>query len=183
MKIEHRIGVAAPAEVIWNSLADPESWPAWNPLYTRAEGKLGFNAKLRLTVHLEGQPDRVIEPVVSDWIPNDRLHWDLSLMNGLVKSTRYFEIDRVSEVGCIVSNGEVFKGWLGPSAARRIGHSIWKGFEAMGEALKARAEAEWDAWPEEERAKLIASAGPVEKPVPLPKASTVPRLKAGILRR
>lgn len=183
MKIEHRIGVAAPAEVIWNSLAEPEKWPEWNPLYTQAEGVLGFGARLRLTVRLRGQPDRVIEPVVTDWIPGDRLHWDVSMMGGLVKSTRYFEIDRVSETGCILSNGEVFGGLLGPSAARRIGHSIWKGFEAMGEALKARAEAEWSAWPEEERAKLIAGAAPVEKPAPLPKASTVPRLKASILRR
>lgn len=183
LKIEHRIGVAAPAEVIWNSLAEPETWPAWNPLYPQAEGKLGFGARLRLTVHLQGQPDRVIEPVVTDWIPGDRLHWDVSMMGGLVKSTRYFEIDRVSETGCIVSNGEVFRGLLGPSAAHRIGHAIWKGFEAMGEALKARAEAEWNAWPQEERAKLIAGAAPVEKPMPLPKASTVPRLKAGIFRR
>src|SRR5690606_24999804 len=107
----------------------------------------------------------------------------LALLGGLVKSTRYIEIDRVSETGCIVSNGELFKGLLGPTAARRMGRAIWKGFEAMGEALKDRAEAEWAAWPEEERAKLIAGAAPVEAPAPLPKASTVPRLKAGILRR
>lgn len=182
LKIEHRIGVAAPAEVIWNSLGDLSAWPAWNPLYPRVEGALGFGARLRLTVHLDGQPDRAIEPVVTDWIPDDRLHWDLSMMRGLAKSTRYFEIDRISEAGCIVSNGEVFKGLLGPTAAKRIGHSIWKGFEAMGEALKARAEAEWNAMPEAERAKVIARAGPVELPPPLPKASIVPRLKAGILR-
>ena len=31
-KIEHRIGIQAPADVIWEILADIPGWEAWNPL-------------------------------------------------------------------------------------------------------------------------------------------------------
>ena len=38
VKLEHRIGVQAPAEVIWESLFDVPGWEGWNPLYPRAAG-------------------------------------------------------------------------------------------------------------------------------------------------
>ena len=40
LKIEHRIGIQTPTEAIWPMVADIAGWPAWNPLYTKAEGKL-----------------------------------------------------------------------------------------------------------------------------------------------
>jgi hypothetical protein len=43
----------------------------------------------------------------------------------------------------IFSNGEIFDGWMGPSAARRLRRPILNGFEALNEALKAKAEAIW----------------------------------------
>jgi hypothetical protein len=33
VKIEHRIGVQAPAEAIWAVIAEIERWGDWNPLY------------------------------------------------------------------------------------------------------------------------------------------------------
>jgi hypothetical protein len=45
IKIEHRIGIAAPAEVIWEILADVPGWEAWNPLYTKASGVIRIGDK------------------------------------------------------------------------------------------------------------------------------------------
>ena len=143
LKIEHRLGIPAPAEAIWAVIADIAAWPAWNPLYTRAEGALRIGAPLVLDVALPGQKVRTIRPVVSDWVPNEQILWKLSMAGGLIKSIRYLEIEQLTEAGCIFSNGEMFDGPLGPAVARRMRGPIRAGFRAMGEAVKARTLATW----------------------------------------
>ena len=143
--IEHRIGIQAPAEVIWGLIYDLKSWEVWNPIYTKAAGDIRIGSTLEMTLELPGQAAQQIKPVVLEWVPNEQLHWRLSLAGGLVKTTRYIEIDQLAEESCIVSNGEYFAGLIGPSVARRLGGSVRRGFMAMNEALKARAEAQWHA--------------------------------------
>ena len=139
--IEHRIGVQASAETIWNILYDLERWQDWNPLYPRAAGVIRIGQPLSLTLAVPGQAAREIAPVVLEWVPNEQLHWKLSLMGGLVKTTRYLEIEQLAETSCIVANGEIIGGLMGPSVAKQAGRAIHRGFREMNEALKARAEA------------------------------------------
>ena len=143
VKIEHRLGLPVPAEAIWAVISDFNHWSEWNPLYPRAEGVLRIGAPLSLDLALPGQAVRQIKPVILDWVPNDQIHWRLSLAGGLVKTIRYLEIEKLSETGCIFANGEVFDGPLGPFAARQMGASIRAGFKAMGEAVKERVMATW----------------------------------------
>ncbi|MEO8926616.1 MAG: SRPBCC domain-containing protein [Caulobacteraceae bacterium] len=143
VKLEHRLGIPAPAEAIWEVIADISGWPAWNPLYPRAEGVLRIGAPLVLEVALPDQKPRLIRPIVSDWVPNEQILWKLSMFGGLIKSTRYLEIEQLTEAGCIFSNGEMFDGPLGPMIAHRMRPAIRAGFAAMGEAVKARTLATW----------------------------------------
>jgi hypothetical protein len=139
-KVEHRIGVRAPAEAIWSLVADIDGWPAWNPLYPRAKGRLRIGERLDLDVALPGRPLQTIRPVIVDWVPNEQVIWRVSMLGGLAKSIRYIEIDQLTETGAILSNGEIFDGLLGPFVARRLRGPLKAGFAAMSEAIKARAE-------------------------------------------
>jgi len=139
--IEHRIGVQASAETIWGVIADLSRWHEWNPLYPEAAGTIRIGGALDLTLALDGQAPRQIQPVVLDWVPNEQLHWKLSMMGGLVKTVRYIEIEPLAEQSCILANGEIFGGLMGPSVGKQMGRSIHRGFVAFNEALKARAEA------------------------------------------
>lgn len=143
VKIEHRIGVKAPAETIWAVLADIEAWADWNPLYPKAEGRLRIGGPLTLELALPDRKPQTIRPVIVDWIPNEQIHWRLNTLGGLVRTTRFLEIEKLTETGCIFANGEVFAGPLGSMAVRSLGRTIRRGFAAMGEAVKARAEACW----------------------------------------
>jgi hypothetical protein len=142
-KIEHRLGVRAPAEAIWAVIADVARWEAWNPLYPKSQGALRIGTKLELELALPGRDARPIRPVIVDWVPNEQVIWRLTMFGGLLKTTRYIEIEALTETGCIFSNGEVFDGFLGPFLPRRMRRDIQAGFAAMGEAVKARAEAAW----------------------------------------
>jgi len=143
LRVEDRIGVQAPPDVIWEIVHDIGRWSEWNPTYTEATGVVRIGEVLTMKLVLPGQSAQQIRPKVLDWVPNEQLHWQLSFMGGLIRTLRYIEISPVSETGCIVDNGEIFGGLMGRSLGRRVGRSVRQGFRAMNEALKARAEAAW----------------------------------------
>jgi hypothetical protein len=145
VRVEHRIGIQAPVETIWEILYDVERWHEWNPLYTQAEGAVRTGGQLTLTLALEDEAPRVIQPVVYEWVPHDQIHWRLKMLGGLVSNIRFLELEKLDTASTIFSNGELIGGLLGPTVARRMGRKIYRGFQAMSEALKARAEAQWRA--------------------------------------
>ncbi|MBS0361599.1 MAG: SRPBCC domain-containing protein [Proteobacteria bacterium] len=141
--MEHRVGIQAPAEVIWEVLSDLSSWHEWCELYPKASGEIRIGATLDLTLALPGRPPQEIHPMVLEWVPNEQLHWRLSMLGGLVKATRFFEIEALAEESCIVNNGELIAGLLGPRLGKRMAGTIYRAFMAMDDALKRRAETIW----------------------------------------
>jgi hypothetical protein len=145
LRIEHRVGIQAPAEVIWEVISDLPSWEQWNALYPKASGEIRIGSVLDITLALPGQAPQQIKPTVMEWVPNEQLHWRLTMLGGLVKTIRFFEIESLAEASCIVSNGEILGGLIGPRIGKRMGRAIYRGFAEMDDALKARAEALWQA--------------------------------------
>src|SRR5690606_32818798 len=69
LRIEERIGVQAPASVIWEVIADLPRWAEWNPTYPKAAGELRLNSLLTLTLALPGEEPEEIQPKLLDWVP------------------------------------------------------------------------------------------------------------------
>lgn len=145
VKIEHRVGIQAPSDTIWELIHDLPAWKDWNPLYVEAQGDIRIGSTLTVTMELPGEKPMVIRPTVLEWVPREQLHWRLTMVGGLVSNIRYIEIEQLDKASCIVSNGEIFGGFLGPRVAKRMGRKVWLGFEAMNNALKAAAESRWQA--------------------------------------
>jgi len=141
--IEHRIGVSAPPEVVWAILSDIEGWPNWAPHYRRAGGNLRIGDPLVVEQQLEGEEPETLRYRVLDWAPDIQIHLQNRLYGGLFSSTRYMEIDKLSEVGCIFGNGEIFRGPLTRFFPRKLKWVIRRAFVEMSEALKIKAEAAW----------------------------------------
>lgn len=141
-RIEHRIGVAAPPDTIWQLISDLGGWSRWNPLYTEAQGRLSIGEKLRISEAVPGRACRTLTPTVVDWEPPAQILWREN--GGLMSRTvRYLEIEALSETGCIFSNGAFFHGLLGEQAAKSQRSAIYKGYEALGEAVKRSSEERW----------------------------------------
>lgn len=143
LKLERRIGIQAPDEVVWEILSDIEGWGAWNPLYPRAKGVIRIGDRWDLDLALDGHPVRQINPVILDWAPYDHIHWRLDMMRGWVRTVRFLEIEKMGEENVIFANGEIFDGMLGGTVGQRMRRPILDAFEAMNEVLKTRAEALW----------------------------------------
>lgn len=144
-KLERRIGIQAPDEIVWEILSDIPGWAAWNPMYPKARGEIRIGQRWTLELALPGQKRRTIHPVILDWAPYDHIHWRLDSLGGWVRTVRYLEIEKMGAENIIFSNGELFDGLLGRAAARRLRRPIIDGFEAMNEVLKQRSEALWAA--------------------------------------
>lgn len=143
LKLEHRLGVATPADIIWEIIADLPRWTDWNPIHPRADGVIAFGASLDVDLIVMGQPPQRLSPKVISWTPNELLHWQQKDALGLLVSTRYIEIDTLAETGCIFSNGELFEGLAVRFMPKHSLAARRAGFVAMGEAMKVRAETLW----------------------------------------
>ena len=141
--VEHRIGIQAPAELIWELISDFSTWGTWNPVHPKAEGQLKIGTALTVHQALPGEPVRVIQPVVQDWVPFEQLHWRSSRLGGFVTAVRYIEIENMGPHNSTFSNGELFMGmlvrWVGKEDRRKLRAA----YAQMGEALRDHAEALW----------------------------------------
>ena len=139
-KIEHRIGVQAPPEVLWDLIADLEGWERWNPLYPKAVGKLAIGSKLQVTLALPDTPPEDITPTVLDWVPHMQLAWRLKLLGGFLTTIRYMEIEPLDDGrASVFSHGEQFEGLAASFMPKDLRKKIKRGFIAMSEALQAEA--------------------------------------------
>jgi hypothetical protein len=142
-RIEHRLGIPAPASVVWEVLADVERWPRWNPLYTEAEGRLRIGGRLSLTESAPGREPAALTPRIIDWVPDAQILWRHSERWGLVNRLRYLEIEKLSEEGCIFANGEDWYGRFARYVDRRRRRALYEGMEAMSHALREQAVELW----------------------------------------
>lgn len=144
VKVEHRIGVQAPSEVIWDLIYDVAGWSRWNPLHRGAEGEIRIGGRLLTTEVLPGLVERPATFQVMEWVPHEQLHLRNSAFGGWVKSVRYIEIEQLASCACIVSTGEIFAANMLTSLhLRKVRRPLRLAFTAHGEALKAEAQALW----------------------------------------
>jgi len=142
-KVEHRVGAPFSSKAIWDVLSDLGRWSEWNTLYPEIKGLLRIQQRLAIGEAFPGQPDRVIRPIVVDWVPNEQILWALSETGGLVKRIRYIEIEHLNDedTNCILSNGEVYDGLLGPMVGKARCKWLRKGFEQLNNDIVARVKA------------------------------------------
>ncbi|QUD86355.1 SRPBCC domain-containing protein [Phenylobacterium montanum] len=143
VKIEHRIGIAAPANIIWEVMFDVSAWTQWSAIYAEATGEVRFGGSLALTLALPDHPPRPVKATILDWTPDEAIHWKTK--GFLMETTRYLEIEKLAETGCLFSNGEIFSGFGTRYLSRSRLRDLREGYGALGEGLKARAEALWRA--------------------------------------
>lgn len=137
--IDTSIDIAAPPSRVWAVLTDFAAYPAWNPFITRIAGVPEVGGRLVVTIQPPGRKAMMFRPVVLAAAPEVELRWrGRLLMPGLFDGEHVFHL-RPAGDGCRLDHGEVFTGLL----AGLLGGTLpatRRGFVAMNEALKARAE-------------------------------------------
>lgn len=139
-KIEKRIGVQADADRIWTLIAELSEWDRWNPVETQVEGRIGFGGSLTLVESLPELGERRATLNVAEWTPGGQLV--LTEKRGfLFNVVRYFEIEQLQPMSCIVTNGFIFSGFRGEGFHDKHRRHFRVACEAVCEGLKVHAEA------------------------------------------
>ena len=168
LKIETRVGIAAPVDDVYEIIADINAWPEWSPIHKKAEAHLGFGAPIHLEEYFEGLGTWETDGVIADWTPLSLIHVSVPKPFYAGTLVRYFEFDALSDVASSFSIGAAFKGFLSEREGRRYRPFIRTGFEAFAEALKVKAEAKYATDPHSSSVILppIPKERPRDKPRP-----------------
>ena len=134
------IDIDAPVERVWEVLTDFERYGEWNPFTTRVDANLEVGASVSLHVVLG--PLRVRQGVRIEAVePPTALVWGMSMgASWLLSARREQRLEPLGESRCRYLTTDAFHGPLTPPVALVWGGAIRRGFNAMAEALKARAE-------------------------------------------
>lgn len=135
------ITISAPIGRVWDILADFEKYPSWNPFIVAITGDLAPGGHLRTVMSMGGK-ERKFQPVVTGLSPGKSFEWLGQLPLGLFTGNHYFELRDLGGGQTHFVHGERFGGLLRGLVMRQIGNETRRGFEAMNQALKARAEAD-----------------------------------------
>jgi len=140
-EIRTEIEIDAPVERVWDVLADFPSHAAWNPFVRSIQGRPAQGEKLVVHIQPPGGKGMTFKPTVLVAEPRKELRWlGRLLFPGLFDGEHYFLLDPLPSGGTRLVHGEKFSGLLVAMARSSLDDGTRRGFMAMNDALKARAE-------------------------------------------
>lgn len=140
-ELRSEIEIQAPAERVWQILTDLASFPQWNPFIRRASGTIKTGERLEVSIQPVGGRGMTFRPTVLNADPGRELRWlGRLLIPDLFDGEHCFTIEALDSNRVRFTQREVFTGLLVPLFARSLDSGTQRGFEAMNQALKARAE-------------------------------------------
>jgi hypothetical protein len=134
------IDIDAPPAVVWRVLTDQKAFADWNPFVTRFEGTLTEGSPLVVRIEAPGARPMTFRPTVTAVERGRVVEWLGRLgVRGLFDGRHRFELTEGRDGGTRLVQSETFTGLLVRPLGRMLPATL-RGFEAMNEALKQRAE-------------------------------------------
>ena len=139
-QLHTEITIAAQAERVWEVLTTFERYPEWNPFISSITGKTEVGSRLVARLNAGGRQMTIRPRLLAADRPRE-LRWRGSLgIPGLFDGEHRFRLEPAGAGSVRFIQEERFSGVLAPLVLRFIGEETRQGFEAMNDALKARAE-------------------------------------------
>lgn len=141
-EIRTEIEIDAAPERVWEVLTDFEAYPEWNPHVTSIVGEARLDAQLTARMKAFGGRGVTMKPRVVRFDEAKEFRWiGRLLLPRVFDGEHIFELHPLDGGGTRFVQREEFRGVLVWPLLRMVRSESEKGFMAMNEALKARAEA------------------------------------------
>lgn len=135
------IEIQAPAERVWEVLANFERYAEWNPFLRRASGGIAVGARLRVFMQPSGTRGITMKPRIIKIEPQRELRWLGHLfVPGLFDGEHAFIIEALGPGRVRFIQREMFTGILVPLFSPMLDKDTKRGFLEMNSALKTQAE-------------------------------------------
>jgi hypothetical protein len=139
-EIRADVEIEAPVERVWKVLTDFNSYPEWNPFITAIQGKPEAGERLVVTIRPPGRKGMDFRPNVIAAREGKELRWLGRLFApGIFDGEHIHELEELGPGRTRYTQREQFRGVL-VRFVKSMLRDTQKGFQAMGEALRQRAE-------------------------------------------
>lgn len=139
-ELRTEIEIQAPPEKVWQVLTDLNEYSQWNPFIQKAIGTTKPGESVDITFK-SASKEMTLHCTVIKVEPNRELRWKYHVgLKALFSGEHSFIIEPIDANHVRFVDREVFNGLLVPLQAEDIDTNSKHGFEAMDQALKARAE-------------------------------------------
>jgi hypothetical protein len=136
------VEIAAPIEVVWETLTDVAAYPEWNPFIVSVTGRPVVGERLTNRMQPPGGRAITFKPTVTVVEPPVTFEWLGRLgVPGIFDGRHRFELSPTKDGGTRVTHSEQFDGILVRLIRSSLDTTTMAGFEAMNAALKSRVEA------------------------------------------
>jgi hypothetical protein len=140
-QLHTEIAIEATPERIWEILTDFAAYPSWNAFIPCISGPGTVGSRLDLQMRPPGGRGMQLRPTLLAAAPSQELRWLGQLgVPGLFDGEHRFRIEPLGTNRVRFVQEERFTGLLAPLVLRFIESGTRRGFEAMNQALKVRAE-------------------------------------------
>ncbi|WP_345971000.1 SRPBCC domain-containing protein [Sulfurimonas sp. HSL1-6] len=141
-ELHTEIEIDAPAERVWEILADFTAYPQWNPFIRSIQGTPTQGKRLQVEIQPSGSKPMRFSPAVLAAEAGRELRWlGRFLFPGLFDGEHAFVIEALDEDKVRFQQNERFSGILVGLFRSSLDSDTRHGFEEMNQALKLRAEA------------------------------------------
>ncbi len=135
------IDISASPQMVWQILTDFPAYEQWNPFIRSISGTAVQGSQLTAYIHPPGGQGMTFKPTVLIAEPEREFRWlGRFLVPGLFDGEHRFQIEAREDDQVRFIHSEKFSGLLVPLLATSLDTKVREGFEAMNQALKARAE-------------------------------------------
>jgi hypothetical protein len=139
--IRSAIEIRAPVDVVWSVLTDFASYPDWNPLVRRLNGRPRVGKRVTILSQPPGARAIAFAPVVLAYDPPNELRWRSTLISRHLFSGEHgFVLEAIDDGRVRFVQDEVLTGILVPLYSRLRLPKTRVGFEEMNQRLRDRAE-------------------------------------------
>ncbi|WP_068109216.1 SRPBCC domain-containing protein [Tropicimonas marinistellae] len=137
LSIDTAIDIPAPAEVVWDVLADIEAYPEWNPYHVRVDGVLEIGEKLAVHVVKPNGTALTVHPHLMEFDRGKSLVWGGGPA-GIFRGVHRFDLETLSPACTRLRHTEIFSGLFIQFAEL---DAIEHGYVLMNRALRDRVAA------------------------------------------
>ncbi len=140
-ELRAQIEIEATPERVWEVLTDFAAYPEWNPFIQTIEGDAAPGSRLEVRIEPPGGKAMSFKPTVLEASPRQELRWlGRVLAPRIFDGEHSFRIEPIDDARVRFVQAERFTGVLVPLFGKSL-EKTQRGFSAMNEALKHRAEA------------------------------------------
>lgn len=140
-QLRTEIIINAPVSRVWEILTDFNNYPEWNPFIKSFNGEVREGSRFKVTIHPPDGSPMTFNPMCLALKKDSEFRWLGHLFfKGLFDGEHIFELESLDNGTTHFVQRENFRGILVPLLWGSLEDKTRRGFEAMNEALKVRAE-------------------------------------------